>query len=343
MNTFKLLKNTQTSESHISTQKTADTSNRVHTHEHVHHALDVRCLNVTASGRTILDDVSLYVDAGEFVALIGPNGAGKTTLLRSILGLMNHSDAGISSFGAKLNPRSIGYVPQRHEFAWDFPITVRQTVLSGLTGMLKFGRWPRLEHYKAVEEAMKRADITHLAQRPIGELSGGQRQRVLVARALALRPSILLLDEPFTGLDMPTQELLNDLFRSLAREGHAVVMTTHDLISALNQCDRLYLINQTVQACGTREQLQDAKVWIDTFRIRETNPLLSALGLITSEQVSSGQVSSEQEESASGMNVPDATVRSISEFDMSSKNIRAEIYLAENKEKTCRELKGDEE
>ena len=253
----------------------------LHAHEHRHHALDARCLNVQMSGRRILDDVSLYVDAGEFVALIGPNGAGKTTLIRSILGLIEHSDAGISSGGVRLNPRTVGYVPQRHEFAWDFPITVRETVVSGLTGVLGFGRRPKLEHQKAVEEAMKRADVAHLANRPIGELSGGQRQRVLVARALVLKPSILLLDEPFTGLDMPTQEMLNDLFRTLAQEGHAVLMTTHDLISALDQCDRLYLINQTVQASGTRDDLVDAQVWINTFRIRETNPLLAALGVRT--------------------------------------------------------------
>ncbi|MFC0265993.1 anchored repeat-type ABC transporter ATP-binding subunit [Alloscardovia macacae] len=257
----------------------------MHNDSHAHHALDVRCLNVTLGGRHILDDVSLHVHAGEFVALIGPNGAGKTTLIRSILGLIPHSTAGMSAYGVPLDARTVrtrvGYVPQRHEFAWDFPITVRETVVSGLTGILGFGRRAKLEHQKAVEEAMRRADVTHLASRPLGELSGGQKQRVLVARALVLRPDILLLDEPFTGLDMPTQELLNDLFRGLAREGCAVLMTTHDLISALDQCDRLYLIRERVRAAGTPDELREVgvDVWMDTFQIRETNPLLGALGL----------------------------------------------------------------
>ena len=118
-----------------------------------------------------------------------------------------------------------------------------------------------------------------LSSRPVGELSGGQRQRVLVARALALNPDVLLLDEPFTGLDMPTQEMLTDMFRSLAHNGQAVLMTTHDLIGALADCDRLHLVNQKVVASGTPEELRDPQVWIETFKVRPDNPLLTALGV----------------------------------------------------------------
>ncbi|MCD4549209.1 anchored repeat-type ABC transporter ATP-binding subunit [Schaalia sp. lx-260] len=242
--------------------------------------LDVRGLSVDLGGRRILTEIDLQVNFGEFVALIGPNGAGKTTLIRSILGLLPARSGDILSQGKKLHARHIGYVPQRHEFAWDFPLTVREVVVSGLTGALGYGRRPRLEHQRAVEEAMERADIAHLSKRIIGELSGGQRQRVLVARALALQPSLLLLDEPFTGLDMPTQERLTDLFRSLAREGHGVLMSTHDLVAALADCDRLYMVNRHVVASGRREELMDAQLWIQTFRIRENNPLLRALGVI---------------------------------------------------------------
>ena len=118
-----------------------------------------------------------------------------------------------------------------------------------------------------------------LATRPVGELSGGQRQRVLVARALALRPGLLLLDEPFTGLDMPTQEVLTDLFRTLAGEGEALLMTTHDLVAARSECDRLVLVNCTVIASGTPAALSDPDPWIRTFQVRPGNPLLTALGL----------------------------------------------------------------
>ncbi|WP_231367287.1 MULTISPECIES: anchored repeat-type ABC transporter ATP-binding subunit [unclassified Schaalia] len=242
--------------------------------------LDVRGLSVDLGGRRILTDVDMHINFGEFVALIGPNGAGKTTLIRSILGLIPTCCGDITSQGKKLHARRIGYVPQRHEFAWDFPLTVREVVVSGLTGALGYGRRPRREHQYAVEEAMERADIAHLSQRVVGELSGGQRQRVLVARALALQPSLLLLDEPFTGLDMPTQERLTDLFRSLAREGHGVLMSTHDLVAALADCDRLYMVNRRVVASGQRQDLMDAQLWIETFRIRENNPLLTALGMI---------------------------------------------------------------
>ena len=122
--------------------------------------------------------------------------------------------------------------------------------------------------------------MRELADRPVAELSGGQRQRVLVARALALEPSVLLLDEPFTGLDMPTQELLMDLFASLAASGCAVLMTTHDLVGARAQCDRLCLINGTVIGSGAPDQLCEADVWVRTFEVREDNPLLSALGVV---------------------------------------------------------------
>lgn len=238
--------------------------------------LEVRDLSVELGGREVLTDVDLHIDAGELVGLIGPNGAGKTTLLRSIVGVLPLRRGQITT---SQDRSRIGYVPQRHEFAWDFPLTVCDAVLSSITVRLGLLRRPRLEHHRAVEAALIRTGMQDLAERPVGELSGGQRQRVLVARALALRPDLLLLDEPFTGLDMPTQELLSDLFRSLANEGCAVLMTTHDLIAARAQCDRLYLVSGTVVAHGKPEELNDPDTWIRTFNVRADNPLLTALGV----------------------------------------------------------------
>lgn len=238
-------------------------------------------LKVDLGGRRVLNDVNLHLDVGEFAGLIGPNGAGKTTLLRAILGLIRTAGGQVDVNGksGKQTRSQIGYVPQRHEFAWDFPISVEDAVMTGRIRKVGWLRRPKMKDYEAVAEALDRAHMSHLRARPVGELSGGQRQRVLVARALALQPKLMLLDEPFTGLDMPTQELLIDLFRSLAQEGKAVLMTTHDLIGAMAECSRLCLINRTIIADGAPKQLTDADIWMRTFNIKVTNPLLKTLGV----------------------------------------------------------------
>ncbi|WP_422774898.1 anchored repeat-type ABC transporter ATP-binding subunit [Plantactinospora sp. WMMC1484] len=227
-------------------------------------------------GRPVLRDVRLHLEPGELVGLLGPNGAGKTTLLRTVLALVRARGGQVLVEGKRSRPgrAGIGYVPQRHEFTWDFPISVEQAVLTGRTGRIGLLRRPGLADWRAVGEALDRVQLAGLRRRPVGELSGGQRQRVLVARALALAPRILLLDEPFTGLDMPTQELLGDLFASLAAEGRAVLMTTHDLVAAMESCTRLVLLNRTVIADGRPDELQDVEVWMRTFGVSETSPLL---------------------------------------------------------------------
>jgi manganese/iron transport system ATP-binding protein len=244
-------------------------------------ALDVSGLAVQLGGRRVLHDVDLRVDTGEFVGLLGPNGAGKTTLLRAILGLVRPEAGRVEVDGAAGDGARarIGYVPQRHEFAWDFPITVEEVVMTGLVSRIGWLRRPRIADYEAVLDAVARVKMDHLAARPVGELSGGQRQRVLVARALALQPTLLLLDEPFTGLDMPTQELLLDLFHELAGEGRAVVMSTHDLASAMHQCSRLCLVNRTVIADAHPEDLLEPRIWMRAFDVKADNPILKVLGV----------------------------------------------------------------
>ncbi|PJJ72999.1 manganese/iron transport system ATP-binding protein [Diaminobutyricimonas aerilata] len=243
-------------------------------------ALTVEATGVELGGRRVLHDVRLEVRRGELVGLIGPNGAGKTTLLRTILGLVPAASGSVRIDGdsSRAGSAAIGYVPQRHDIAWDFPISVAHTVLSGLTGRLGLRRRPGVAEWEAVADALDRVRMTDLADRPIGRLSGGQRQRVLVARALVLRPAVLLLDEPFTGLDMPTQDLLSALFVDLAREGRAVLMTTHDLPSALHSCDRIVLLNRTVIACGTPAQLAgDPAAWMAAFSVGRDSALLRIL------------------------------------------------------------------
>jgi len=249
--------------------------------------LRVRGLEVELGGRSVLEGVDLDLAPGEMVGLIGPNGAGKTTLLRSILGLtrVRGGQVRIGDRPVRRRRGEIGYVPQRHEFAWDFPISVEQVVLTGRVGGIRAGVGPRVADWRAVDRALGLVAMTDLRRRPVGELSGGQRQRVLVARALALDPSVLLLDEPFTGLDMPTQESLLEMFTGLADDtdgvegvGRAVLMTTHDIASALFACRRVVLLNKRIVATGTAEELRARPgAWSETFGVGVDSPFLRVL------------------------------------------------------------------
>ena len=242
--------------------------------------LQVHGLAVDLGGRRVLTGVDLTVRPGELVGLLGPNGAGKTTLLRSVVGLQRSAAGQVTVHGRAIRPgrTPLGYVPQRHEFAWDFPISVEDVVMSGRARAIGALRRPREADWQAVGTALELVAMTGLRTRPVGQLSGGQRQRVLVARALALGSPVLLLDEPFTGLDLPTQEMLTELFRGLAAEGRAVLMTTHDLASALFSCSRLVLLNRTVVASGSPAQLSaDPGAWARAFGVAETSPLLRIL------------------------------------------------------------------
>ena len=165
--------------------------------------LEISNLYAGYARRSILKDLSLTLERGEFAGLIGANGAGKTTLLRTILGLIRPASGQVRVLGE--SPRvaraHIGYVPQKHQFQWDFPLAVKDTVMTGRVREIGFFRRPAKKDWVQVFSAMERTDVLHLQDASIAELSGGQRQRVLLARALAANPSLLLLDEPFTGLD----------------------------------------------------------------------------------------------------------------------------------------------
>ncbi|CAL9573850.1 Manganese transport system ATP-binding protein MntB [Actinosynnema sp. ALI-1.44] len=243
--------------------------------------LEITGTTVHLGGREVLSGVDFRLRPGELVGLIGPNGAGKTTLLRTALGLVPVHEGTVVVNGR--SPRraqgSVGYVPQRHEFAWDFPITVEGAVATGRTHLTGPLRRRTARDRDAVAQALDRVGMTHLRTRPVGELSGGQRQRVLVARALALGPRVLLLDEPFTGIDAPTQELLSTLLSGLRDEGVAVLTTTHDLAAATALCDRLCLLNRTVVADGPPSALADTDIWLRTFGLDRAEQLLKALGV----------------------------------------------------------------
>ena len=233
----------------------------------------VKELSVSLSGRRVIDAANLSVHPGEFIGLLGPNGAGKTTLMRAILGLVPFT--GTIDVGT-----SLGYVPQRHDVEWDFPISVSNAVLSGRTGLVGWFRRPGRADKQAARRAIELTNLEEFARRPIAQLSGGQRQRVLIARALACEPEVLLLDEPFTGLDAPNTEELLLLFDKLTADGTSVVMSTHNLSEAAHSCSRLVLFNRGIIADGPAEALRmTAQPWSDTFGVSASSPLLSAIGV----------------------------------------------------------------
>lgn len=171
----------------------------------------------------------------------------------------------------------VGYVPQRHDVAWDFPIDVASAVMNATLDLRPWYARPKAEHHEAVAEALEAVNLQDLAYRPIAALSGGQRQRVLVARALVRRPGALFLDEPFTGLDIPSTEQLLALFRQLASRGIAIVMSTHNIVEAVDSCDRLLLFRGGIGADGAPADLDDARPWMDTFDVGPDSPWLAAL------------------------------------------------------------------
>lgn len=203
--------------------------------------LKLQAVDAGYPGRSVLSGVNFTLEAGEFAGLIGANGAGKTTLFRTVLGLIKPLSGEVTIAGKppKTVRSGIGYVPQKHLFAWDFPITIAETVMTGRSHLMGMWRRAGKEDWKQVFTALERVGLTDLRNRPIAELSGGQRQRVLLARALSTAPSLLLLDEPFTGVDAPTQTMLTELYRSLVAEGMTILMSTHDMYSAATSCSRI--------------------------------------------------------------------------------------------------------
>ena len=207
--------------------------------------LQVDNLTVKYDGTNALEEVSFGVEAGERVAIVGPNGSGKSTLFKAMVGLLRPVAGSIQTNGAK-----IGYVPQRSEVDWRFPVTVHDVVMMGRITQIGWLRWQRSSDREAVRRCLDQVGMIAFAGRQIGELSGGQQQRVFIARALAQNASILLMDEPFSGVDVPSQEAILDILDRLREQGVTVLVSTHDLNLATERFDRLALLNRRLIAYG---------------------------------------------------------------------------------------------
>ncbi|WP_350305285.1 manganese/iron ABC transporter ATP-binding protein [Photorhabdus viridis] len=209
------------------------------------------------NGHTAIYNASFSITGGTICALVGINGSGKSTLFKTIMGLINPSQGKVTlsdmPVKSALKKNIIAYVPQTEEVDWNFPVLVSDVVMMGRYGKMGFLRIPGKKDHQAVDEALERVGLTALRNRQIGELSGGQKKRVFLARALAQEGKVLLLDEPFTGVDVKTENAIIDLLCDLRDEGHLVLVSTHNLGSVPEFCDHVILINRTVLASGPTE------------------------------------------------------------------------------------------
>jgi len=206
------------------------------------------------NGHTALRNASFAIPEGTITALVGVNGSGKSTLFKAIMGFVPLARGDVSVFGRPvaeaLKRNLVAYVPQSEDVDWNFPVLVEDVVMMGRYGHMNWLRIPRAVDRDMVDKALERVGMTAYRKRQIGELSGGQKKRVFLARALAQEGRVILLDEPFTGVDVGTEEAIIDLLKSLRDEGRVMLVSTHNLGSVPRFCDRAVLINRTVLASG---------------------------------------------------------------------------------------------
>jgi manganese/iron transport system ATP-binding protein len=211
------------------------------------------------NGHTALRDASFAIPTGTITALVGVNGSGKSTLFKAVMGFVRASAGSISILGQPvaraLKSNTVAYVPQNEEVDWTFPVLVEDVVMMGRYGHMNFLRLARPSDRAAVEAALARVGMSEFRSRQIGELSGGQRKRVFLARALAQDARVILLDEPFTGVDVRTEEAIVTLLKGLRDEGRVMLVATHNLGSVPEFCDRAILLNRTVLAYGPTEDV----------------------------------------------------------------------------------------
>lgn len=233
-----------------------------------HTALTVSVEDVTVTynnGNVAIYDSTFSLHSGCICALVGINGSGKSTLFKAIMGFVKPARGRVLIGGQPVaiaqKQNRIAYVPQSEEVDWSFPVSVHDVVMMGRYGSMGFLRIPRAEDRRIVEESLQRVQMWEYRERQIGELSGGQKKRVFLARALAQQASVVLLDEPFTGVDVKTEAAIIQLLRELRAAGSIILVSTHNLGSVPEFCDHAVIINRTVLAFGpTAEVFTEANL-----------------------------------------------------------------------------------
>ncbi len=218
-------------------------------------AIEVQHLTVSYGPVPALLDVSVTIEQGLLVGVIGPNGSGKSTLIKALLGFVNRDFGSVRILGTPTEDSRglVAYVPQRGAVDWDFPITVKEAVMMGRYGHIPWYRDPGRRDVEIVEHALELVRMADFHDRQIGQLSGGQQQRVFMARALAQGGQVLLLDEPFAGVDAATERAILDVLEGAKKEGRTLVVVHHDLTTAAEYFDRLALLKQRLYAYGSPE------------------------------------------------------------------------------------------
>lgn len=238
---------------------------------------------VYRNGNIALADATFDIPKSTICALVGINGSGKSTLFKAIMGLVPVARGSVSILGQPagraLSRNTVAYVPQNEEVDWNFPVLVEDVVMMGRYGHMGFLRRASKEDRYKVDEALERVNMSDYRRRQIGELSGGQKKRVFLARALAQEGQVILLDEPFTGVDVTTEDAIIDLLKGLRDEGRVMLVSTHNLGSVPQFCDQVVLVNRRVLDAGrtetvfTQQNLEQAFGGTLRFHVLDSNEL----------------------------------------------------------------------
>ncbi len=228
--------------------------------------LDVRKLSARYNGRFALEDITFHLHVGERVAVVGPNGAGKSTLFKVVAGVLQPVSGEVNIYGS--TPRGhvcIAYIPQRSQVDWNFPVSVADVVMMGRIAKLGPLNWPKKRDWDFVNRALETVALIDLSKRQIGELSGGQQQRMFIARALAQEAELMLMDEPLSGLDTPSQEGILALLDELKGQDVTVMVATHDLEQAAQYFDRIMLLNRRLIGLGTADDVLQTEKLVQAY------------------------------------------------------------------------------
>ncbi len=222
-------------------------------------SIDIENVTVAYHGKVALHSASLQLQAGTICGLVGMNGAGKSTLFKAIMGFVKPDSGRILINGLPIRRVQksswMAYVPQSEEVDWNFPVSVHDVVMMGRYGYMNLLRIPRSPDKRAVRDSLERVEMWQMRDRQIGELSGGQKKRTFFARALAQQGTVLLLDEPFAGVDIKTEKMMIDLLLELRQAGQTILISTHDLASITTFCDQVVLINRSILAYGETSEV----------------------------------------------------------------------------------------